>query len=164
MVTRTGGKKAASGIDAARALPLPAGRCAGDPAPLAGALVAALEETLRAARRLLAALEADGGSCPATAAGLPGRPAARGRAGESPMGPNGGSAAPTLCAAGALDLSPREAEVLGLLAAGRTDREIAAALCLSVRTVSNHVARIRARTGTENRTALAAFALRHGLA
>ena len=143
----------------ARALPVPADLCDGDLSPLAGALVAALEEALRAARRLVAALEAGGGNGHATAADPAGLPAA----GESPLLPNGHRAAPPTCAA-APALSPREAEVLRLLAAGRTDREIAAALCLSPRTVGNHVARIRTRTGAANRTALAALALRHGLA
>jgi DNA-binding CsgD family transcriptional regulator len=61
-------------------------------------------------------------------------------------------------------LTAREAEVLRLVAEGRTDREIADRLSLSVRTVSNHVAHILSKTGAENRTALAALALRHGAA
>jgi DNA-binding NarL/FixJ family response regulator len=60
-------------------------------------------------------------------------------------------------------LSAREIEVLGLVASGRTNREIAAVLRLSPRTVHNHVARILAKTGVTNRAAATAFALRHGL-
>ena len=61
-------------------------------------------------------------------------------------------------------LSAREVEVLRLVAAGRTDREIAAALSLSERTVNNHLTHILTKTASDNRTAAAAFALRHGLA
>jgi DNA-binding NarL/FixJ family response regulator len=62
------------------------------------------------------------------------------------------------------DLTPREREVLRLLVEGRTDREIAAALFVTPKTASNHVANILAKLGVETRTAAAAFALRHGLA
>ncbi|MFT4037656.1 MAG: LuxR C-terminal-related transcriptional regulator [Thermomicrobiales bacterium] len=48
-------------------------------------------------------------------------------------------------------ISPREAEVLSLAASGLTDREIADALFLSQRTVSNHVARSLAKMGVRNR-------------
>ena len=48
--------------------------------------------------------------------------------------------------------------------AGKTDREIAAALFVSPKTASNHVANILSKLGVETRTAAAAFALRHGLA
>jgi DNA-binding CsgD family transcriptional regulator len=61
-------------------------------------------------------------------------------------------------------LSSREVEVLRLIAAGRTNREIAAALFLSPATVNIHVTHILAKTDTANRAAAAAFALRHGLA
>ena len=54
--------------------------------------------------------------------------------------------------------------MLRLIAARRTDRAIADPLSLSPRTVSNYVAHILAKTRSENRTAAAAFALRHGLA
>lgn len=61
-------------------------------------------------------------------------------------------------------LSARELEVLRLAAAGRTNREIAAALFLSERTVEVHVRHILTKTDTENRTAAAAFARERGLA
>jgi DNA-binding NarL/FixJ family response regulator len=59
-------------------------------------------------------------------------------------------------------LSPRE-EVLRLLVAGETDRAIAEALFLSVRTVEGHVARICGKLGVRTRTAAAAAAIAEGL-
>ena len=61
-------------------------------------------------------------------------------------------------------LSAREVEVLRHLAAGSTNREIAAALYLSEHTVRAHVRNIFTKTGADNRAAAAVFALRHGLA
>jgi DNA-binding CsgD family transcriptional regulator len=61
-------------------------------------------------------------------------------------------------------LSAREAEILRLVAAGRTSREIARALNLSEKTVSNHLTSIFTKTGSDNRAAATAFAVRHGLA
>jgi non-specific serine/threonine protein kinase len=55
-------------------------------------------------------------------------------------------------------LTPREAEILRLLAAGMTNPAIAAALFISVRTVENHVARIFAKLGVHTRTAAVAAA------
>ena len=49
------------------------------------------------------------------------------------------------------DLTPREREVLELLAEFRTDQEIADALVLSVRTVESHVAHILQKLGARNR-------------
>ena len=60
-------------------------------------------------------------------------------------------------------LSPREFEVLRHLPAGRTDQEIADALFLSKRTVSDHVANLCAKLGVRNRTEAGAFAARLGL-
>ncbi len=54
-------------------------------------------------------------------------------------------------AVGPFRLSPREAEVLQLLAAGKTDREIAEHLFLSRRTVNAHVASIRGQLGVHSR-------------
>jgi DNA-binding CsgD family transcriptional regulator/tetratricopeptide (TPR) repeat protein len=61
-------------------------------------------------------------------------------------------------------LSTREAEVLRLVAQGKSNREIAHALVLSEKTVANHIANIFAKTGAENRSAATAFAIRQGLA
>lgn len=60
-------------------------------------------------------------------------------------------------------LTRREAEVLSLIAAGRTNTEIAAALVLSVRTVEHHVSSILAKTGARRRSGAVAYAHRHGL-
>ncbi len=61
------------------------------------------------------------------------------------------------------DLSPRELDVLRLLATGKSNREIAEALFISLSTVATHVRNILTKTGCANRTEAAAFALRHGL-
>jgi DNA-binding NarL/FixJ family response regulator len=60
-------------------------------------------------------------------------------------------------------LSRREIEVARLIAAGLSNREIGARLCLSLPTVKNHVAHVLAKTDSPNRAAAAAFALREGL-
>jgi non-specific serine/threonine protein kinase len=61
-------------------------------------------------------------------------------------------------------LTPREAEVLRLLAEGHTDREIAEALFVSRSTAANHVANILGKLGVPSRAAAAAWAVRRGLA
>src|SRR5262249_37429429 len=53
-------------------------------------------------------------------------------------------------------LTPRELEVLRLVAAGRSNREVAAALFVSVPTVKRHLTTILAKLGLPSRTALAA--------
>ena len=60
-------------------------------------------------------------------------------------------------------LSEREAEVLRLLASGRSNAEIAGELVLSVRTVEKHVANVYAKIGARGRADAATYALRHGL-
>ncbi|MGD8485492.1 MAG: LuxR C-terminal-related transcriptional regulator [Chloroflexota bacterium] len=60
-------------------------------------------------------------------------------------------------------LSPREREVLDILAEGRTDRDIAARLFISERTVHVHVRRILAKLGVSSRTEAAGVAIRKGL-
>jgi DNA-binding CsgD family transcriptional regulator/tetratricopeptide (TPR) repeat protein len=62
----------------------------------------------------------------------------------------------------ALGLTPREAEVLSLVARGYTNREIAAALVISVRTASVHVSHILRKLDARNR--LEAAAIMHRLA
>lgn len=61
-------------------------------------------------------------------------------------------------------LSAREAEVLHLVAAGKSNRAIAVELVLSEKTVENHLTRIYGKIGADNRVAAAAFAIHHGLA
>lgn len=61
-------------------------------------------------------------------------------------------------------LSAREAEVLRFVVAGKSNRQIAEELVLSEKTAANHLARIFAKTGTDNRAAAAAFAIRSGIA
>jgi DNA-binding NarL/FixJ family response regulator len=72
-----------------------------------------------------------------------------------------GAAAAPLASAG---LSPREAEVLRLIAAGRSNRDIAEALVISPNTVARHISNIFDKLGVTNRTEAAAYAHRHGLA
>jgi DNA-binding NarL/FixJ family response regulator len=60
-------------------------------------------------------------------------------------------------------LSRREVEVLRLVAAGKSNREIAKALHLSEYTVAHHLTSIFNKTGVDNRAAATAFAIRHDL-
>lgn len=60
-------------------------------------------------------------------------------------------------------LTPRETEILGLLARGHTNPEIAEQLVLSVRTVETHRANIQSKTGATTRAELVAYAEEHGL-
>jgi predicted ATPase/DNA-binding CsgD family transcriptional regulator len=60
-------------------------------------------------------------------------------------------------------LTPRELDVLRLLVAGLPDREIAAALSISPRTVQTHVAGLFAKLGTATRAEAAAVSVRRGL-
>lgn len=61
------------------------------------------------------------------------------------------------------DLTPREREVLSLLADGLSNGEIAARLTLAVGTVRLHVSSILAKLDAPNRTSAAIIALKHGL-
>jgi DNA-binding NarL/FixJ family response regulator len=60
-------------------------------------------------------------------------------------------------------LTVRELEVLQLVAAGRSNREIAATLVISEHTVARHLQNIFAKLGVSSRTAATAFAFAHGL-
>jgi DNA-binding CsgD family transcriptional regulator/pimeloyl-ACP methyl ester carboxylesterase len=60
-------------------------------------------------------------------------------------------------------LSYREIEVLRLIAAGRSNQQIADELVISLNTARKHVANILAKTGTANRTEAAAYAHDHAL-
>jgi DNA-binding CsgD family transcriptional regulator len=61
-------------------------------------------------------------------------------------------------------LSPRELEVLRLLAAGESNSQIARRLGLSTHTVERHVANLYRKIGARGRADATAYALRHGLA
>jgi DNA-binding CsgD family transcriptional regulator len=60
-------------------------------------------------------------------------------------------------------LSPRERELVILVAQGRTNAQIAAQLYITVRTVSSHLDRIRDKTGCRRRADLTRLALSAGL-
>jgi DNA-binding NarL/FixJ family response regulator len=60
------------------------------------------------------------------------------------------------------DLTPREAEVLRLIAAGQSNREIARSLFVSEATVKTHVNRIFAKTGSRDRAQAIRYAYTHG--
>jgi DNA-binding NarL/FixJ family response regulator len=62
-----------------------------------------------------------------------------------------------------VDLTPREQSVLDLVAEGLMNKEIAARLDTSVRNVEKYVSRLFSKTGTNSRTELVRFALKHGL-
>jgi DNA-binding NarL/FixJ family response regulator len=61
------------------------------------------------------------------------------------------------------DLTPREREVLTLIAEGATNKEIAAKLVVSENTARNHVSHILAKLGFSRRSEAAAYAVRKGL-
>ena len=61
-------------------------------------------------------------------------------------------------------LTPREREILALLAAGRDQRAIAAELVISSKTVATHIQRILGKLGVASRAQAVAFAHRNGLA
>lgn len=61
-------------------------------------------------------------------------------------------------------LTPREAEVLALVAAGKTNREVATALSISRKTVARHLSNIFTKIEVSSRTEAAAYAFAHDLA
>ena len=62
------------------------------------------------------------------------------------------------------ELTPRESDVLRLIAEGKSNREIARALYVSEATVKTHVNRIFAKTGSRDRTQAVRYAYTHGYA
>jgi DNA-binding NarL/FixJ family response regulator len=67
-------------------------------------------------------------------------------------------------AGGPSGLTGREVQVLELIAAGRTNRQIAESLFISERTVARHVSNIFTKLSVSSRSAATAYAFRHGLA
>jgi DNA-binding NarL/FixJ family response regulator len=80
---------------------------------------------------------------------------------QAPIEPVSQPAEPS--AASTLGLTPREAEVLVLVAEGRTNRQIGQALFITPKTASLHVSRILAKLGVAGRVEAAAVAHRMGL-
>jgi DNA-binding CsgD family transcriptional regulator len=74
-----------------------------------------------------------------------------------------GLPAPTPARPGRFNLTPREQEVLALVASGMSDGEIATSLVISKKTVSVHVANIKAKLGASSRVEVATIALRESL-
>jgi DNA-binding NarL/FixJ family response regulator len=62
-----------------------------------------------------------------------------------------------------IELTPREQSVLDLVAEGLMNKEIARRLETSVRNVEKYVSRLFSKTGTNSRTELVRYALKHGL-
>ncbi|WP_077324915.1 response regulator transcription factor [Virgibacillus siamensis] len=62
-----------------------------------------------------------------------------------------------------VDLSPREGKITYLVGQGKTNREIAEELYLSIGTVKNNLTRILQKTGLRDRTQLAIFAVKHDI-
>ncbi|MFN2588646.1 MAG: HD domain-containing phosphohydrolase [Actinomycetota bacterium] len=60
-------------------------------------------------------------------------------------------------------LTPREVEVLSMIARGQSNREVSQRLHLSEKTVANHVEHIYAKIGSSTRAEASLFAMRHGL-
>ena len=60
-------------------------------------------------------------------------------------------------------LTRRESEVLGLVAAGHSNKAIGSALGMSERTVARHITNIYSKIGMHTRAAATAYAIRHRL-
>jgi DNA-binding NarL/FixJ family response regulator len=73
------------------------------------------------------------------------------------------AAAPRPAPADEPGLSPRQLEILGLLAEGRTQKQIAAALVISPKTVGTHIQAVLGRLGVHNRAQAVAEAFRRGI-
>ncbi len=119
-------------------------------------------ETARSQVRLVEVLRAVGRPADARAPAEAARSAAR-DLGAAPLLARLGRGSPTRDSAGPAPLTARETEILGLVAQGRSNGEIARQLFISTKTVSVHVSNILAKLGASGRTEAAAIARRDGL-
>ena len=83
---------------------------------------------------------------------------------RTPGAPATAPSAPAGDPGGVDDLTPREADVLRLIAVGQSNREIARTLYVSEATVKTHVNRIFAKTGSRDRVQAMRYAYTHGYA
>jgi DNA-binding NarL/FixJ family response regulator len=83
---------------------------------------------------------------------------------EAPAPGRAAAQSPDQAPPGAEDLTPREVDVLRLIAAGQSNREIARTLFVSEATVKTHVNRIFAKTGSRDRAQAIRYAYTHGYA
>ena len=91
-------------------------------------------------------------------------PRSRGGSSERPTdGPSAGPSTKSHARAFPLELTRRETEVLGLLAQGLSNKEIAGVVWLSDRTVERHITSVYRKIGVARRSEATAFALRHGV-
>lgn len=147
------------GLDA----PFEAARCRA----LLARLCAALgdEESARLERDAARAVFAELGAAPALAGlehALPAAPEARTAPARTTPAPAAGNDAPHAADAG--PLTARETEVVRLVSAGLSNRTIAAELFISEKTVARHLSNVFTKLGLSSRTAVTAYAYRHGLA
>jgi DNA-binding NarL/FixJ family response regulator len=91
------------------------------------------------------------------------RLARRGRVALATPGGDTPRASPTPASRAETRLTPRESEVLALVADGRTNRQIGEVLFISEKTASVHVSRLLAKLGASTRGEAAAIARRSGL-
>ncbi len=81
----------------------------------------------------------------------------------TPLSPNTGQPSPSSVPERPGGLTSREVEVLGLVATGMTNAQVAQRLFLSPRTVETHLTSIYHKLGVTSRSAATRFALEHGL-
>jgi DNA-binding CsgD family transcriptional regulator len=137
------------------ALAAHAGAAAADDA---AALESAAEQCAGLGLVLSAAEAASGAAAAAARAGDPRRAAALRRRSAAWAEETEGARTPALLAGGSGEvdrLTAREREIAVLVAQGRSSKEIAAALVLSVRTVDNHLQRVFAKLGVSSRAEVA---------
>ena len=74
-----------------------------------------------------------------------------------------GEARPPAVVTNPAGLTDREVEVLRLIARGRVNKQVAATLGISAKTVGHHVEHIYAKVGVTTRAGATLFAMEHGL-